>query len=157
VNNSVTVDTQLVIGQNNITFQELHLNGSAQTTITVTNGTNGAITILGCGNLGGTLTLNVTDITHSQNVTLFQYPTQKYLEIQWQHCSSLMISNTISFMYTTVCKITTKRYSNCTTGNFSSVNLIAPLNSCLDVSGISSDASTSYSMLIKVDKKKTGT
>jgi hypothetical protein len=74
VNETVLIDNDVNIGLANISFSNLTLSENASLTIEVSNGKSGTITITGCGNLAGTLILNVTDIDHSENVTLLQYP-----------------------------------------------------------------------------------
>jgi hypothetical protein len=74
VNETVIIDTNVTIGLTNITFSNLTLTENGSLTITVSNGISGTVTITGCGNLAGTLILNVTDLFQNENITLFQYP-----------------------------------------------------------------------------------
>jgi outer membrane protein assembly factor BamB len=73
-NRNVQIDNDVNIGLNDLTFSNLTLTKNASLTIEVSNGKSGTITITGCGNLAGTLILNVTDIDRSESITLFQYP-----------------------------------------------------------------------------------
>jgi hypothetical protein len=74
VDEQVQIGSEVTVGQSDLKFTNLTLNDTTSLVFTVSNGTSGSITITGCGFLAGNITLNVTDISHSENITLFQYP-----------------------------------------------------------------------------------